>query len=189
MSKDSQSKIQQSPKGHLLILGCSDRKIKNPNFSQMPALEVYDGSNYRVLRKFLRENGWPPGLMIKIISAKHKIIDATELIKPYNERLDKKAAEDIRPEVMQNLEELKLPITVFINMGKDYLPAISCITTLFGDNRVEYAKGGIGKKQQAMKQWLHNLPNSTASVNLQEQSNGPPLYFFSRLGRLRLRTF
>ena len=178
MSKGSQSKIQQSPKGHLLILGCSDKKTKNPNFDEMPALEVYDGPNYRVLRKFLRENGWPPGLIIKIISAKHKIIDATELIEPYNERLDKKAAKDIRQEVMQNLEELKSPKTVFINMGKDYLPAISCITTLFGDSRVEYAEGGIGKKMQKMKQWLHNLPNSTVSINSQEQSNGPPLYFF-----------
>ena len=178
MSKVSQSKIQQSPRGHLLILGCSDRKTKNPNFDEMPALEVYDGPNYQVLRKFLRENGWPPGLIIKIISAKHKIIDATKPIEPYNERLDKKAAEDIRPEVIQNLKELKSPKTVFINMGKDYLPAISCITTLFGDSRVEYAEGGIGKKMQKMKQWLHDLPNSTASVNSQEQSNGPPLYFF-----------
>ena len=178
MSKGLQSKIQQVPKGHLLILGCSDKKTKNPNFDEMPALEIYDGPNYRVLRKFLRENGWPPGLIIKIISAKHKIIDATELIEPYNERLDKKAAKDIRQEVMQELAELKLPKTVFINMGKGYLPAISCITTLFGDNRVEYAEGGIGKKMQKMKQWLHNLPNSTASVNSREKSNGPPLYFF-----------
>ena len=65
----------QDAAGYLLILGCSDKKIEN--FSQTPALEVYDGPNYRVLRKFLRENGWPPGLMIKIISAKYGIIDAT----------------------------------------------------------------------------------------------------------------
>ena len=59
----------QNAAGYLLILGCSDKKIEN--FSQTPALEVYDGPSDRVLRKFLKENGWPPGLIIKIISAKY----------------------------------------------------------------------------------------------------------------------
>ena len=176
MSKGSRSKVLKSPGGHLLILGCSDRKIEN--LGQAPALVVYDGSNYRVLRKYLRENGWPPGLMIKIISAEHKIIDATTPIKPYNKRLDKKTAAKMRPEIMENLEEVGLPTSVFINLGKDYLPAVSCITKLFGSDRVKFADGGIGKKQQAMKQWLHDLPNDPATVNSQVQLNESPLYFF-----------
>ena len=90
MSKILQSESQRTFAGHLLILGCSGRKIKNPHFNQVPAFKAYGGPNYQVLRKFLRENGWPPGLIIKIISAKHKIIDATELIEPYDERLDKR---------------------------------------------------------------------------------------------------
>ena len=169
MSKISQSKSQRTPAGHLLILGCSDRKIKNPYFNQVPAFAVYDGPSYRVLQKFLRENEWPPGLIIKIVSAKHEIIDATELIEPYDERLDKKTAEKIGPQVMRKLEELELPASVFICMDRDHHPAISCITNLFGSDRIKYAEGKNGKKQQALKQWLHSLPNS---------DERPCLYFF-----------
>jgi len=156
MLKRLQPNSQESAGGHLLILGCSDRKIKN--VSQAPALEVYDGPSYRVLRKFLKENGWPPGLMIKIISAKYGIIDATTLIEPYDGRLDKETAKKIRPKVMQELEEVGLPTSVFINLVQDSLPAISCITTLFGSDKIVYAEGRGGKKQQTMKKWLHDLP-------------------------------
>ena len=170
---------QESEAGHLLILGGSDKKIEN--FRQVPALEVYDGPNYQVLRKFLRENGWPPGLMIKIISAKYGIIDATTLIEPYDERLDKETAEKMRPTVMQSLKEVKevgLPTSVFINLGKDYQPAISCIMTLFGSDKITDLEGGIEKKQQAMEKWLHDLPNSTAAVTVQEANRHSCLYFF-----------
>ena len=64
-------------------------------------------------------------------------------------------------------------------MGKDYLPAVYRIETLFGDDRIQYADGGIGKKMQKMKQWLEGLPNKTASVNSQEQLDTRSyLYFF-----------
>ena len=183
MSKKSQSESQRIRAGHLLILGGCNKTIKNPDFNQVPAFEVYDYPEYRVLRKFLKKKGWPPGLIIKIISAKHEIIDATNLIKPYDKRLDKKTAEKIRPQVMQKLEELELPASVFININKDYQPAISCITTLFGHDKTKYSKGENGKKLQALKQWLHNLPNKPASDNSQEQSDEHPyLYFFPDWG-------
>ena len=171
----------QDAAGHLLILGCSDKKIEN--FSQAPALEVYDGPSYRVLRKFLKENGWPPGLMIKIISAKNGIIDANTLIKkPYDKRLDKETAEKIRPKVMQSLSEVGLPTSVFINLSKDYRPAISCITTLFGWDRITESEGRNGEKLQAMKKWLHDLPNSTAAVTVQGANRHCCLYFFPDWG-------
>lgn len=176
MRKHLLSDRQQSAAGHLLILGCSSKK--NTNLGKAPAFEVYDGPNYRVLRKYLRENGWPPGLMIKIISTKHKIIDATTLIEPYDERLDRKKAEKMRPEIMKNLQKLEVPESVFINMGKDYLPAISCITTLFGSDKIVYADGGIGQKLHAMKKWLNNLPNRTATLPFQQAGKSSYLYFF-----------
>ena len=178
MSKISQSESQRTPAGHLLILGCSG-KTQNLYFNQVPAFEIYDDPIYQVLRKFLRENGWPPGLIIKIISAKHEIIDATELIEPYDESLDKQTIEKIKPQVRRKLEKLELPTSVFININKDYQPAISWITTLFGSDRITYSQGTNGKKQQALKRWLHNLPKkSTARVNSQEQSNERPYFYF-----------
>lgn len=178
MSKNSQPKSKESPAGHLLILGCSDRRIENPPFNRMPAFEVYVRHNYEVLQKFLRENGWPPGLMIKIVSAKHKIIDATELIEPYNECLDKEKAEKINLQVRRKLKKLEQPESVFISINKDHRPAISSIETVF-DVEIEYAKGRGGEKKQKLKEWLHNLPNKPASDNSQEQSDEHRyLYFF-----------
>ncbi len=177
MPKCLQSNPQQSAGGYLLILGCSQKKREG--YGQAPALEVYNGPDFQSLRKYLRENGWPPGLIIKIISAKYKIIDAMEFIEPYDERLNKKKAKDMDPVVEKNLKGFGLPESVFVNIGKDYLPAIFSIESLFGSDRIEYAAGrGNGEKRQKMIQWLHALPNSTASVNSQEQSNGFPLYFF-----------
>lgn len=175
MLKYSQSNTQQSATGHLLILGCSDKKREGKDF--VPALEVYDDENVQVLRDYLNENGWPPGLIIKIISAKHGIIDATTLIEPYDQRLDKKTAQKMNPEVMQSLKEVGLPKSVFINLGKDCLPAVSCITTLFDVDNIIYAEGGIDQKQRKLKQWLEGLPNRTAAVSIQK-SNTHPLYFF-----------
>src|SRR5438874_2572283 len=76
--------------GHLLILGCSDRKRAAK--SKLPALDLYDGVNFRVLRAFLNQQGWPPGLCIKILSAKYGLIDATALIETYDQRLDEASA-------------------------------------------------------------------------------------------------
>jgi hypothetical protein len=69
----------------VLILGFSKRADKG----KLPAFYLYDGVNFRVLRTFLNEYGWPPGLCIKVLSAKYGLIDATALIETYDQRLDK----------------------------------------------------------------------------------------------------
>ena len=163
--------------GHLLILGCSKKKCKVPG--RVPALEIYDGGNFQVLRKYFREKGWPPGLMVKIISAKHGMIDATTLIETYDQRLDKEAAKKLKPKVLHILKELELPPeSVFINLGKNYLPAIDGIDTLFSSDNISYARGRIGEKMRAMKKWLHDLPNCTASISGYPSDERSYLYFF-----------
>lgn len=177
MSKCLKSNSQKSARGYLLILGCSSKKRED--YAKAPALEIYNGPDFQSIRKYLRENGWPPGLIIKIISAKYKIIDAATIIKPYDERLEKEDAKKMRQRVRYHLKKIECPESVFVNMGKDYLPAVSRLETLFDPDRIEYAEGrGNGEKRQQMIQWLHNLPNNLTTVNSQEQSKGTPLYFF-----------
>jgi hypothetical protein len=108
--------------GYLLLLGCSDRKraVKG----KLPALELYDGVNFRVLRRYLSECGWPPGLCIKILSAKYGLVDATELIELYDQRLDDASARRMNRGVMRALAKIGRPSSVFVNLGKNYLPAI-----------------------------------------------------------------
>lgn len=66
----------------LLLLACSNRKIRSKGL--MPAIERYDGVNYRVIHKLQREGRFPKNVDVKILSAKFGLIDAQTPI-PYCE--------------------------------------------------------------------------------------------------------
>lgn len=159
----------------MLVLGCSDRKriVKG----KLPAVELYDGVNFRVLRTFLHKRGWPPGLCIKILSAKFGLIDATDLIDTYDLRLDTETARRINTKVVKSLKPLGKMSSVFVNLGKDYLPAIDGIDALFQKERIVHAKGGIGLKMAHMKRWLNALPSNTATMP-GKRTSPSYLYFF-----------
>lgn len=165
--------------GNILILACSQTKIecKNP----VPAIHLYDGVNYRVIRKLFLKFGWPPGLQIKILSAKYSLIDATALIEPYDLRLNINAAAQINKKTLSQLKiskEATDPTSIFINLGKDYLPAIEGLESIFPDSKIIYADGGIGLKMQAMKNWLEGLCYRTSSVRGRSKKKRSYLYFF-----------
>jgi hypothetical protein len=162
------------PAGHLLILGCSDRKRSAKG--KLPALELYDGVNFRVLQSFLKQHGWPPGLCIKILSAKHGLFAATDLIETYDQRLDEASARQMNQATLKELARFGKPSSVFVNLGTDYLPAIDGIDGLF-PGKVVYAEGGIGLKMAGMKKWLLGLPNKTATLPGQQGARSY-LYFF-----------
>jgi hypothetical protein len=65
---------------------------------------------------------------------------------------------------------------VFVNLGKDYLPAVEGVNRLFHGN-VVYAAGGIGLKMARMKKWLVGLPTKTARLPGHETTRSY-LYFF-----------
>jgi hypothetical protein len=159
-----------------LILACSQRK--SGGRSPAPAIHLYDGVNYRVLRKFLRERGWPPGLQIKILSAKYGLIDATDLIEHYDQRLDQQTAGRLNKATLKLLKRVPAPASVFVNLGADYLLAVRGIELAFPQADLTFAPGPIGKKMRAMKKWLHQLPHGTASVGQSLADRPSYLYFF-----------
>ena len=143
-----------------------------------PALHLYDGVNYRVLRKILLERGWPPGLQIKILSAKYGLIDATTIIETYEKRLDKTTAVKINQQIVKHLKKLPAPATVFVNLGKDYLPALNGLENVFPNSRIIFAPGPIGMKMKSMKHWLEGLHYRTANLKRCSNNENPYLYFF-----------
>jgi hypothetical protein len=175
MSQRSNNSRSDHPAGHLLLLGCSDRKrdVKG----KLPALELYDGVNFRVLRAFLNERGWPPGLCIRILSAKYGLIDATALIDNYDQRLEQATAREMNGPVLKALTNLPRPASVFVNLGKGYLPAVDGLDRLFDRQSIAFADGGIGLKMARMKKWLRSLPNGTATFPGQRATRSY-LYFF-----------
>ncbi|MFW6118918.1 MAG: tRNA-guanine transglycosylase DpdA [Planctomycetota bacterium] len=167
---------RHSGAGHLLIVACS--KTKKEKRVPAPALILYDGVNFRVLRKFLREQGWPAGLDIRVLSAEYGLIEATKLIEPYDQRMTADAARGMRANVLDQLSQRREPGSVFINLGKDYRPAVKGIEDVFRGSEVGYAPGPIGMKMHAMKEWLNALPSDTATVRPDVHSGPCYLYFF-----------
>jgi hypothetical protein len=139
----------------LLIMACSATKFESEE--PIPAIELYDGVNYRLLKKFLREEGMPEGLEVRILSAKHGLIEPNTLIEPYNERLNPTRAGAINADVLELLATIEGREEVFVNLGKDYLPAIEGIEEVFPNIKIGYARGGIGVKMKEMKGWLQSL--------------------------------
>lgn len=162
--------------GHLLILACSQRKKKSRTTA--PAIHLYDGVNYRVLRKVLLERGWPAGLQIKIISAKYGLIDATTMIEPYDLRLKKDAASRINKRTLIKLGKIRAPVSVFVNLGENYLPAVDGLEKIFPHSKITFALGPIGMKMKSMKRWLDGFHYRTATVKGGSKKRRSYLYFF-----------
>ena len=140
----------------LLIVACSGRKFKKKTLTS--AFELYDGVNYRVIKKTFREQRRPDNLTIKILSAKYGLIDETFPITNYDVRFNKTTAKERNTETINRLKSLDpIPDEIFVNLGKTYLLATSGINDIFTDTNITYAKGGIGTKMKEMKNWLVSL--------------------------------
>jgi hypothetical protein len=139
----------------LLILACSQRK--NPAKGVLPAIERYDGPAFRVLRKYLREEGGE-ALSILILSAKYGLIPADREIPDYDCRLSKASAEQLRPQVLETaryaLQSLYFR-AVGICAGKDYRVALAGFGDFMpGGVRVDFIEGGLGARLSALRNWL-----------------------------------
>lgn len=138
----------------LLLIACSNRKVRTRGL--LPAIERYDGVAYRVIRKARREGYFPPNVDIKILSAKYGLIDAEARIVYYDKRMDKQRAVQLRPSVHEELKKCftqKQYSEIYVDLGKDYLPAIEGFV-MPQDSKLVWADGRIGERLSKMKVWL-----------------------------------
>jgi uncharacterized protein DUF6884 len=91
-----------SSQQYLLIVACSQRKRSDAGF--LPAIERYDGGNYRLLRKARREGYWPERLDVLILSAKYGLIEDSTLIVNYEQRMNKERASELKAQTMQTFQ-------------------------------------------------------------------------------------
>ena len=144
---------------YLLIVSCSQRK--RPCSGICPAIDLYDGSSFRVLRKAQREGYWPSELNLLILSAKYGLIEATTLVENYDQKMTRERALALQAPVSTSCDwhlSRDSYSQVFINLGRTYMIALAqskAIPLLGG--RVHYANGGIGQKASEMKAWLQRL--------------------------------
>ena len=144
---------------YLLLVSCSQRK--NSDSGLLPAIERYDGVNYRVLRKAQREGYFAENLDILILSAKYGLIESDYPIEDYECKMTEGRALTLQPEVSSSLDShlcRKDYREIFINLGKTYLIAINLSVGIrMAGQSVLYSTGGIGSKMSQMKQWLRGL--------------------------------
>ncbi len=87
-------KRKPSQPRYFLILACSQRK--HPDSGLMPAIERYDGVNFRVLQKATREGYLSENLDMLILSAKYGLIEANTPIESYDLKMTKQRAQELQ---------------------------------------------------------------------------------------------
>ncbi len=138
----------------LLIIACSDRKIRAKDL--LPAIERYDGVNYRVIHKMQREGRFPPNVDVKILSAKFGLIDASTPISYYDQRMDRQRAAELRPSVLTHIQRCLAETRyseIYVDLGADYLPAIELLVVPY-EAKFMLAEGRIGERLANLKRWL-----------------------------------
>lgn len=141
---------------YLLVISCSKRKNKSENL--LPAIERYTGAWYGVINKLKRENRYPPNLDIVIISAKYGFLEPNDPIENYDLRMTEKRAKELNHEIISKFKTLLESThynTIYINLGKDYLPAIDGLKDIISQNsKIRYAKGRVGERKSQMKKFI-----------------------------------
>ena len=136
-------------KKKLLVISCSKTKRRLEN---RPALEVYDGPYYRILRKNDLTN-----IDVLIISAQYGLINSRSLISAYDRRMTKEFANEISSTISKNLT-IRLNSDeyeeAFFELGSLYMYAAGINPNEFEKIRIIVDKGPIGIRLHNLKSWL-----------------------------------
>jgi len=136
----------------LLVQSCSATKqdVEKP----VQALDLYDGYFFRIIKKAVRAGRFQPGIDIIIISAKHGVVEPDDKIGNYDQRMNTEQARELNSEVIESIGTKVAEEgydRVWVNLGKDYLPAVDGLETAV-DVPVNYIEGcGIGMKGKRLK--------------------------------------
>ncbi len=138
----------------LMIISCSQRKKNYLNLT--PAIELYDGPMYRMIRNF--EPIYYNGIDVMILSAKYGLMLQNRLIKNYDQRLTETRIPKLRSIVKNRLAE-RFKRTdyneIMLSMGKDYLSVFEGIENIVPLGcTIKKAEGKIGEKLKETKNWL-----------------------------------
>lgn len=146
---------------YLLIIPCSKRKASLPKV-RVPAIDLYDGPFYRIIRKTFRERGKPDNLDIMILSAKYGLITHNEIIANYDQKMTipraKALSSPVQARLRDTLKENRYE-KVFINLGKLYMLALDGSRDLLDEYNVCCASGRIGERMQQLRNWITGLTN------------------------------
>lgn len=166
--------MEENSPSSLVVLGCSATKFEVKG--TVPAVHLYNGPMYQVLRRHLRTYRWPSSLSLGILSAKYGLIGAVAPVRHYDQRMTPRRAGELKEEVTSSLKQIadKHKSLHFI-LGRDYREAID-EPALKEHATLSYADGPIGMKLHSFSQLLEQQPRQARIAPAPEPLQRP-LYF------------
>ncbi len=145
----------------------------------MPAISLYDGPMYRVLRNYLRDHYWPKSLSIAVLSAKYGLIGGISPIEIYNQRMTSERARELAVDVTSTLVDWgRSHSRVNFVLGKDYAETLEQDVLRRTFRSFEIVPGGIGMKQQYFKDTLREVGRRFLRPAIRELPRKTrPMYF------------
>lgn len=143
----------------LLIVSCSRYKRSTPGL--LPAIERYDGSTFRLIRRFLRQKP-SETLDILILSAQFGLISSCQEIPDYDQKMTRGRAQELQQSVLANLRKCiheRSYQRILVCVGQNYLQSLQGYEKLMPRNLdIQTAKGAMGKKLADLYEWLYGQP-------------------------------
>jgi hypothetical protein len=149
----------------LVILAESQRR--NQSQGKTPALDLYAGVYFRVLKKYMRE-GYLKHVDVLILTKQHGLVLPDKAL-PYAEPSPGPAGKlDMSPELVEVLRKRNLGFLrkllrgirydeIYVNVGEQYGKLLMGLGGL--GVRITMAKGGgLGPKAKDMKEWIERQP-------------------------------
>ena len=149
----------------LLVQSCS--KSKNKAVEPVPALELYSGYFYKIIKKAMREGDLRSDFDLCILSAEHGLIEPTTEITTYDRRMDAERAIELADQVTSELVSVIAESNhdeVVVNMGEEYRAAIDGIASKV-DANVHYISGKLGERGNILKRIIRTSANRTLPTN------------------------
>jgi hypothetical protein len=138
----------------LLVQGCS--KSKNRTAEPVPALELYSGFFFKIIKKSIRGGEMNDDIDICILSAEHGLVDVETPIETYDRRMDRQRARELAPEVSNDLDRWVdgQYDRVVLNLGRTYRRTLDEFTPNSEVSLCHIDGEGIGEKGHALKRFL-----------------------------------
>jgi len=123
----------------------------------VPALELYDGYFFRIIKKAIREEDFRSDLDMRILSAKYGIVDPNEQIEYYDQRMTTDRANELRSSVATSLSTIVTKNDydrIIVNTSETYIEALEKFLQR-SDIKVSKIDGdGIGTKGKLLKEFV-----------------------------------
>lgn len=139
----------------LLLQSCS--ASKNEVNRETPALELYSGYFYKIIKKSIRNDEFRSDTDLLILSAKYGILDPTDEIPYYDREMDSARAQELHADVVESIatriEEVGYDQLV-VNMGSTYREAIEGLGEHVDVPILGIPGDGIGEKGNALYRFI-----------------------------------